>query len=120
MKTRIGHLLTRANLVSEAQLASALEVQHFAGGRIGTLLLERGILSEEDLGKTLALQHGCGYVSWSVLADLSPETLAVLPGRFALKHFAVPYERGEGYVKMALRDPGDLRIFDELVFVTGR
>lgn len=120
MKTRIGHLLTRANLVSEAQLARALEVQNFAGGRIGTLLLERGILSEEDLGKTLALQHGCGYISWSVLADLPPETLAVLPGRFALKHFAVPYEWGEGYVKMALRDPGDLRIFDELVFVTGR
>jgi Type II secretion system (T2SS), protein E, N-terminal domain len=119
MKTRIGHLLTRANLVSEAQLARALEVQNFAGGRIGTLLLERAILSEEDLGKALALQHGCGYVSWSVLADLPPETLAALPGRFALKHFAVPYERGEGYVKMALRDPGDLRIFDELVFVTG-
>lgn len=45
MKTRIGHLLTRANLVSEAQLARTLEVQNFAGGRIGTLLLERGILS---------------------------------------------------------------------------
>ena len=120
MKMRIGHLLTRAQLVSEAQLAHALEVQSFAGGRIGTLLLERGILSEEDLGKTLALQHGCGYVSWSVLTDLPPEVLAVLPGRFALKHFAVPYENGEGYVKMALRDPADLSIFDELVFVTGR
>lgn len=119
MKARIGDLLTRANLVSEAQLTRALDVQSFAGGRIGTLLLEQGVLSEEDLGKTLALQHGCGYVSWSILADLPPETLAVLPERFALKYFAVPYERGEGYVKMALRDPGDLRVFDEIVFVTG-
>ncbi len=120
MKTRIGHLLTQANLVTESQLARALEVQSFAGGRIGTLLLERGILGEDDLGRTLALQHGCGYISWTVLSDLPPETLSILPARFALKHFAIPYERGEGFVKMALRDPGDLRILDELLFVTGR
>ena len=120
MKTRIGHLLTRAGLVTEAQLARALEVQNFAGGRIGTLLLERGALGEEELGKTLALQHGCGSIPWTVLADIPTETIALLPARFALKHCAIPYERGEGYVKMALRDPSDLRVFDELVFVTGR
>jgi hypothetical protein len=120
MKTRIGHLLTRAELVTDAQLARALEVQSFAGGRIGTLLLERGALAEDDLGKTLALQHGCGYIPWTVLVEIPPDTLALLPARFALKHSAIPYERGEGWVKMALRDPSDLRVFDELVFVTGR
>jgi hypothetical protein len=120
LKTRIGHLLVRADLVTEAQLSRALEVQNFAGGRIGTLLLERAALAEDDLGKTLALQHGCGKVSWSALLDLRPETLAVLPSRFALKHNAIPYERGEGYVRLVLRDPNDLRAIDELVFVTGR
>ena len=120
LKTRIGHLLVRADLVTEAQLSRALEVQNFAGGRIGTLLLERAALGEDDLGKTLALQQGCGYVPWNALAALPPETLAVLPARLALKHNAVPYECGEGYVRMALRDPNDLRALDELVFVTGR
>jgi hypothetical protein len=120
MKTRIGHLLTRAGLVTEAQLARALEVQSFAGGRIGTLLLERGALGEEDLGKTLALQHACGYVPWSALADAPAEAIALLPAKFALKHSAIPYERLNGQVKMALLDPGDLRVLDELVFVTGK
>jgi hypothetical protein len=120
LKTRIGHLLVRADLVTEAQLSRALEVQNFAGGRIGTLLLERAALGVDDLGKTLALQQGCGYVPWDALSSLSPETLAVLPPRLALKHNAIPYECGEGYVRMALRDPNDLRNLDELVFVTGR
>jgi hypothetical protein len=120
MKTRIGHLLTQAGLVTEAQLARALEVQSFAGGRIGTLLLERGALGEDDLGKTLALQHGCGYIPWSTLADVPAEAIALLPARFALKHSAIPYERSNGQVKMALLDPSDLRVFDELVFVTGK
>jgi hypothetical protein len=120
MKTRLGHLLTQAGLVTEAQLARALEVQNFAGGRLGTLLLERGALSEDDLGKTLALQHGCGHIPWSALLDLPADTLALLPARFAIKHSAIPLERGEGYVKMTLIDPSDLRVVDELVFVTGK
>ncbi|HKA35485.1 MAG TPA: hypothetical protein VKH43_01605 [Thermoanaerobaculia bacterium] len=120
MRTRIGHLLVRDDLITDAQLSRALEVQNFAGGRIGTLLMERGALGEDELGRALALQHGCGYVPWSVLCNIPADTIATLPPRFALKHCAVPYEKGEGYVKMALRDPSDLRILDELVFVTGR
>lgn len=120
MKTRIGRLLVRADLVTESQLARALEVQNFAGGRIGTLLLERGVLGEDDLGRALALQHGCEYVSWNTLSGLPRETLAVLPIRFALKHNAIPFECGVGNVKMALRDPADLHALDELAFVTGR
>jgi hypothetical protein len=120
MKTRIGHLLVRSGLVTEAQLSSALQVQNFAGGRIGTLLLERNALGEHDLGQTLALQHGCGYIAWSVLSNLPPETIALLPARFALKHCAIPYELGERYARIVLRDPNDLRILDEVDFVTGR
>jgi hypothetical protein len=120
MRTRIGHLLVRDDLITEAQRSRALEVQNFAGGRIGTLLMERGALGEEELGRALALQHGCGYIPWSILCNISADTIATLPARFALKHCAVPYEKGEGFVKIALRDPGDLRILDELVFVTGR
>ncbi len=120
MKTRIGILLVRSDLVTEAQVARALEVQNFAGGRIGTLLLEREALGEEDLGRTLALQHGCEYVSWSMLSAIAPETIGLLPARFALKYCAIPYESEEGFVKVALRDPDDLRAVDELVFVTGR
>src|SRR5436309_9667685 len=120
MRTRLGQLLLRDDLVSDAQLARALEVQNFAGGRIGTLLMERGAIGEDDLGRTLAIQQGCAYTPWSTLLEIPADTIAVMPTRFALKHCAVPFERGEGYVKMALRDPGDLRILYELVFVTGR
>jgi Type II secretion system (T2SS), protein E, N-terminal domain len=117
---RLGQLLVRADLVSENHLARALGIQHFAGGRLGTLLLERGSIEEDNLGKTLALQHGCEYIPWRRLAEIPPIVIAVLPAKFAIKHAAVPYERGENSLKVALRDPGDLRILDELFFVTGR
>jgi type II secretion system (T2SS) protein E len=117
---RLGQLLVRADLVSENNLARALGIQGFAGGRLGTLLLERGSIDEDSLGKTLALQHGCEYIPWRVLADVPLVVIAALPAKFAIKHAAVPFERGESHLKLALRDPGDLRILDELFFVTGR
>jgi hypothetical protein len=46
--------------------------------------------------------------------------IAALPAKFAIRHAAVPYDRGESYLKIALRDPSDLRILDELFFVTGK
>lgn len=117
---RLGQLLVRADLVSENNLARALGVQHFAGGRIGTLLLERGSVTEDDVGKMLAQQHDCEYVPWRDLADVPAVTIAALPAKFAIKHSAVPYARVEGSIKLVLRDPADLRILDELFFVTGR
>jgi hypothetical protein len=118
--TRLGQLLVRADLVSENHLARALGVQHFAGGRIGTLLLERGALHEDDLGRMLAEQHACEFVPWPVLAEVPPAAIAALPAKFAIRHSAVPFDRGEGFLRVALRDPSDLRILDELFFVTGR
>src|SRR5512132_1057685 len=117
---RLGQLLLRSDLVTENNLARALGVQQFAGGRLGTLLLERGSVSEEDLGKTLALQHGCEAVAWRLLADVPATTIAALPAKFAIKPSAIPYDRTESAIRLALRDPGDLRILDELFFVTGR
>lgn len=118
--TRLGQILVRADLISENHLARALGVQHFAGGRIGTLLLERGAVHEDDLGRALAEQHDCEYVSWAVLDDVSPAAIAALPAKFAIRHCAIAWDRGEGFLRIALRDPSDLRILDELFFVTGR
>jgi len=117
---RLGQLLLRSDYVTENNLARALGVQQFAGGRLGTLLLERGSVSEEDLGKALALQHGCEAVAWRLLADVPATTIAALPAKFAIKHSAIPYDRTESAIRLALRDPADLRILDELFFVTGR
>jgi len=117
---RIGQILVSLGATSENNVARALGVQGFAGGRLGTLLLERGAVSEDDLGEALAQQHGRPYAPWSQLGEVAPDVIAALPAKFAIRHAAVPYDRGESYLKIALRDPSDLRILDELFFVTGK
>jgi hypothetical protein len=117
---RLGVLLVRAGALTEESVNRALSIQGFAGGRIGTLLLERGSVSEDDVGKALAEQHGCDYVPWRVLGAVPPNIVAALPAKFAIRHSAVPVEIGEGFVRIVLRDPANLRILDELFFVTGK
>src|SRR5262252_298001 len=117
---RLGVLLVRAGAVSEESVHRALAVQGFTGGRIGTLLLERGSVSEDDVGKALSEQHGCEYIPWKILGSLPSGVVAALPAKFAIRHSALPVEVGEGFVRVVLRDPGNLRILDELFFVTGK
>ena len=117
---RLGVLLVRAGAVSEENVHRALAVQGFTGGRIGTLLLERGSVSEDDVGKALSEQHGCDYVPWRTLGSIPAPVIAALPAKFAIRHSALPVEVGEGFVRVVLRDPANLRILDELFFVTGK
>ena len=117
---RLGVLLVRSGAVTEESVNRALAVQSFAGGRIGTLLIERGSASEDDIGKALAEQHGCLYIPWKTLSTLPATLTAALPAKFAIRHSAIPVELGEGFIRVALRDPANLRILDELFFVTGK
>lgn len=117
---RLGVLLVRAGAVSEESVHRALAVQGFTGGRIGTLLLEKGAVGEDDVGRALAEQHGCEYVPWKTLSSLPAPVVTALPAKFAIRHSAVPVEVGEGFVRVVLRDPSNLRVLDELFFVTGK
>ncbi|MFY9550482.1 MAG: hypothetical protein WAU32_04970 [Thermoanaerobaculia bacterium] len=117
---RLGVLLVRAGACTEESVNRALAVQNFAGGRLGTLLIERGSVSEDDVGICLAEQHGCQYIPWKTLSSLPSTVPAALPAKFAIRHTAIPVELGEGFIRVALRDPANLRILDELFFVTGK
>ena len=117
---RLGVLLVRAGALTEESVNRALAIQGFAGGRIGTLLIERGSVSEDDVGKALAEQHGCEYIPWRQLGSVSSTVTAALPAKFAIRHSAVPVELHERFLRIVLRDPANLRILDELFFVTGK
>ncbi len=115
-------LLARGH-IDQHQLASALAHQRQAGGRIGHSLVAMGFVTESVLLSTLAVQLsvpliaiGDRRVPQSVLR-LVPEKLLrtrrILPLALASKS-----KRDE--IIVALSQPDDLRLLDEIAFVTGR
>src|SRR5919206_4354611 len=55
---QIGRILIAAGLLSEAQLAEALEEQRQTGRRLGEIIVRRGFISGPALANALAEQHG--------------------------------------------------------------
>ena len=55
---QIGRILIAAGLLTEVQLAEALEEQHQTGRRLGEIIVRRGFISGPALANALAEQHG--------------------------------------------------------------
>ena len=55
---KLGEILTRRQLISEAQLQVALVQQHARGVRLGAWFVESGILSSDQVTLALAEQFG--------------------------------------------------------------
>src|SRR3954447_12061062 len=55
---QLGRILVAAGLLSEQQLAQALEEQARTGRRLGEIIVQRGFISGPALANALAEQHG--------------------------------------------------------------
>lgn len=62
MKTRIGELLLKHGIITEAQLQEALDVQKKSQRKLGEILLEKGYLNAEHLFWMLSEQADVPYV----------------------------------------------------------
>ncbi len=118
-RSKLGELLLRRGYVTKEQLQDALEEQARTGERLGQVLLRRGYLKEEDLVRALATQQQAEVVKLSDV-EPDPEAVALVDDRFARKHRVFPY-RIEGHrLYVAMANPGDLKLIDELRYMTGR
>ena len=118
---RLGEMLLEAGLIDQFQLESALSMQRNLGGRIGSALVKLGYLPEETIIEFLETQAKYSRVS---LNDLEiPESLMkLLPIERMLELLVVPIEmRKVGHEKtlrMAMTDPTNLKLIDDLQFST--
>ena len=117
---KLGEVLLSIGAVSAGALSRALMMQRSAGGRLGTILLEQGFVTEETLARALAKVSGRPYAYWDRVRAASPDTIAALPAKVALRAFAVPFEKEGRILRLAMRDPNDLAAQDEIAFVTGK
>ena len=117
---KLGEVLLAIGAISASALNRALMMQRSAGGRLGTILLEQGIVTEETLARALAKVTGRNYAHWDRVRDAPSETIALIPPRLAVRHFAVPFELEGRALRVAMRDPNDLAAADEIAQVVAR
>jgi len=103
---RIGDLLVRLSLVTEAQVDQALALQKETGGRLGEVLVDMGVLGERGLVDALAEFYGVPVFD---LRRNNPEpgALALIPEDMARQYLAVPVHIDQDGLHVAVQEPSD-------------
>jgi len=119
---RLGELLLKEGLINEAQLEKAISLQRKEGGRLGEALIKLGIVKEDQMVSTLGKQLGMPYFSLGtgmLKAALNQNLEHLIPHDFALKNYVLPLSRTLRSLTVAMADPLDLILIDNLKKLTG-
>ncbi len=117
MAKKIGELLVQAGLVKPEELSRALEEQKQSAERIGTILIKLGFITEDSLVEFLARQFKTPEVDIARL-DIPKEVVKLIPVEIAIKYQAVPFGITGSTLHIAMADPGNLFVIDDLRFLT--
>jgi len=121
-KLRLGEILIKEGLLLDAQLDEALRFQKLSGRTIGDIIVDRGFVKENDLANALAKQLDIPFVS---MADgsLSPSKNdnleKLIPQSFARSQMVIPLSKHLQSLTVALANPLDLLVIDNLKKITG-
>ena len=114
---QIGELLLREGLINREDLDQALQQQKETGTRLGFALVTNGKLSEADLTRVLSQQYRVPAVDLSE-TEIDAKILKLVPADFASKHLILPLRRVGRTLTVAMANPTDLSVIDDLKFVT--
>lgn len=117
-KKPIGRILLEQRAVSAEQLEQAL-TDKSASGRLASRLTSQGIIDDVDALKALSEQFGIPGIDLNQIC-LKLEDLEILPKEIAEKHLLLPVLARDESLFVAMGNPGERKVIEELEFVTGK
>src|SRR6478735_12589162 len=115
-KKQLGRILLKQKAITPDQLEQALSEP---GGRLASRLTEQGTISGLAALKALSEQYGIPGIDLDQFC-VSLTDLELLPREIAEKHLILPVlSRGERLF-VAMANPRERKVIDELEFVTGK
>ncbi len=114
----LGRLLVKEAGVDEEEVRSALDEQAESGERLGRILVARGVVTEDVVGRLLARQLSLPFAP----EPLEPEgsALALVPAETARARMVLPLSATPRAVRLAMADPLDVEVVDDVRFGSGR
>jgi type IV pilus assembly protein PilB len=114
----MGEMLIKRGVISNEQLAAALEEQRDSEDKLGSVLVKRGVLTEQQLRETLEFILGIPQVQISK-AEIDPEAVKMLPPEMIRRHRALPIARRKHSLTVAMDDPLNQQSLDDMRIASG-
>ena len=114
---RLGEILLREGLVTREQLGQALAEQKNTKHRLGYCLVKLGLVAELEITKVLARQYRMPAVDLTRF-EVDPKIIKLVPAEMATKSVVLPLKREGRTLTIAMADPTDHGLLEDLKFIT--
>ncbi|HET6777571.1 MAG TPA: type IV-A pilus assembly ATPase PilB [Gemmatimonadales bacterium] len=114
---RLGEILLREGLVTREQLGQALTEQKNTKHRLGYVLVKLGLVQELEITKVLARQYRMPAVDLTRF-EVDPKIIKLVPAEMATKSIVLPLKREGRTLTVAMADPTDHGLLEDLKFIT--
>ena len=118
MSERLGDLLIKRNYITPEQYKKAADEQKFKGGRLESVLVKLGYIKEDELLAFLSAQYRVPSVKISKI-EINPNVIKLIPASTSKKYFIIPIHRVGPKLTLAMADPSNIVVIDEIKFMTG-
>ena len=114
----LGRLLLDRGVITESQLQQALDEQKYTGKLLGRTLVELGFVKEEEILRALGIQAGLEFVDLKKM-EISKEVAQKVSPSIAKIYKVMPVKFKDNTLTVAMSDPLNVNITDDLTFMLG-
>lgn len=118
MAINLGEELVKSNLLTRDQLEKALQALKQNGGTLRSTLVKLDYVDEENLLQFLSELYHIPIIKLNGI-QIPEEVLKLVPERIAKKYIVLPVERHGPRLTIAVADPSNLILAEEIEFMTG-
>lgn len=117
---RLGNLLVEKGYLDAAELESALAAQRqpeYKGRLLGEILVDLQFCAEDQIVECLAEEYGIPYVKLDPRL-MDPGVIELLPRAYIEENLVLPLFSVEGTLTVAVTEPSNLFLVDEITTLT--
>jgi DNA-binding response OmpR family regulator len=118
-KKALGKILLEQRAVSPQDLERVLATQEPGGPPLATMLIDQGLVSELEALKALSAQRGVPGIDLNQIC-VKLTDLASIPRDIAIVHKLLPVLERQDRIFVAMANPEEKKVIEELEFVTGK
>ncbi|WP_291270778.1 type IV-A pilus assembly ATPase PilB [Geothrix sp.] len=119
MVSKLGEMLVKAQLITDAQLEEVMKIQRREGGKLGSIVVRQGFCSDQDIVSFLGMQYGVPAADLEQWPPIDSSVIALIPKDLAQRHKVLPLQRTGNVLTLAMSDPTDIFAMDDVRFHTG-
>jgi general secretion pathway protein E len=116
---KLGDVLVEQGWISPEGLEDGLAAQAENGEKLGQILVQQKKITERELLEALALQLDLEVMESIDDKELRFDLVEKLPIQYLKKHLIFPFQSEHGTLRMAVNDPLDLEVLDDLRILYG-